>query len=1509
MAFILSDRVKESSTTTGNGTLSLDGAITAFQSFSTGIGEGNETYYAIENEARWEVGIGTYTSNTLVRNTVLESSNSDNLVDLSGVSTVFCTYPAERSVHLNSSGWLDLTGYSGVIQSVDGNFEDVTISGNLNIMPYNNQFITMKRSTSGNFFHAYIDDVYDRTIALYSNGSSSPMWKFGLKSAPTFGDVPPDHGYIYGEDGSAGIVANSTSDIAISNSDGFVVTHQGEDLLRVSNVTGVFVNTDLELNRSTSATNFILNNTWTSATSYERLRLYGQAADSFVLASEKGVAGGTRRDLTLQITNTNVNNLYASGHVSTSGGIKLIDVVPSNTSNKLYNNAGVLTWNGSAVSSVSYTAGSGMELVGTEFHATGVSAVSGWAGYKVSTGDTAVSGWARHYVDTQDHSAVAVSGWTQHYVDNQDHSAVGVSGWARNYVDTQDHSAVATSGWAEYTWNIADVALSGWAGATFSTTNTDTTYTAGSGMELVGTVFHATGVNAVSGWAGYRVNTGDAAVSGWARNYVDTQDHSAVATSGWAEYTWNQADLAVSGWAAGTFGAGGGDLWSDPVDAVITPDGSGTRDLATASLPFSSGFFNTLNVGLNTTISEDGDILLLGNASAQLQFSDVNHYIRRTTSFLQARVNDKWAVSANGNRWIVGQNGGWIVGGYLGWSDTSNTTPDTYLYSDAADEIDQRNGTNPQSFAVYSTYTSATDYERIRIYGQTGDNFVIAVESGSAGGTNRNLELQATNVIVDPGVGDGILTVYGGGATDDHVMIRIQADGGEFTEINAHGSAEPGAFLGQTWAGKSTWHTTNPLLLGTKTADPIHIGTDNATALIIDQDQNTVFDAGDIVFGEKADHSAVPTAGSGYLWVKSDTPNSLYFTNDAGTDHDLTGVSGWAAGTFSTTDTDTTYTAGSGMELVQGEFHATGVNAVSGWAAYTWNEADVALSGWAGGTFGAGGAFTADVDTQITPTTAIVLDHASNAENALDLSYTVNKAAGDDIGFRLNRTNTLSPGTSYLMVLEEDSAPIFRFSTAGNISVDADNTSAAGSYLVGGREAFNFFGGTAYGSQPLNVSAAAGLTLTGAAGTKFFSITTNTKLYSDVAYQFDQRNGVNPNSYAIYSTYTSATDYERLRMYGQTGDDFVITIESGVTGGAVRNLNINVPNLGFMGIDYGIVSGQSTRLVWGRIATGGSAISMDLNAGHVRFKMESEAIQWAGSTTSSEGGGHTASLKQGSDSDKPFIYYSGPNHPTIGDNTWLRGGFGAITLIERADHFVAPLATSGEIWVKDDAPNVLYFTDDAGTDWDLIGVSGWAAGTFSTTDTDTTYTAGSGMELVQGAFHATGVNAVSGWAKHYVDSQDHSAVATSGWALGTFSTAAISTFGATLTDDVDAATARATIGLDELSKSITIEDPTATEDISLWFSNKAITITEIRVVLVGSLTPSVTWTVRHGTDRSATGAEAVTGGTATTSTTSGSDVTVFNDATVVVDSFIWLETTAQSGTVDEMDVTIFYTID
>lgn len=110
-----------------------------------------------------------------------------------------------------------------------------------------------------------------------------------------------------------------------------------------------------------------------------------------------------------------------------------------------------------------------------------------------------------------------------------------------------------------------------------------------------------------------------------------------------------------------------------------------------------------------------------------------------------------------------------------------------------------------------------------------------------------------------------------------------------------------------------------------------------------------------------------------------------------------------------------------------------------------------------------------------------------------------------------------------------------------------------------------------------------------------------------------------------------------------------------------------------------------------------------------------------------------------------------------------------------------------------------------------------------------------------------------------------------------------------------------------LSKSLTLENPTGSEDLSIWFTPRAITVTEMRCVLRGSGGQSLTWTVRHGSDRSAAGNEVVTGGTTTTSTTTGSDVTSFNDETVDADSFIWLETTAIAGTVNTAHITIVYT--
>jgi hypothetical protein len=101
MALVINDRVKETSTTTGTGTFTLNGAETGFETFSTAIGNTNTTYYAISlrGGSEFEVGLGTVAAGTLARTTIISSSNSDNAVDFSaGTKDVFCTLPASKAV-------------------------------------------------------------------------------------------------------------------------------------------------------------------------------------------------------------------------------------------------------------------------------------------------------------------------------------------------------------------------------------------------------------------------------------------------------------------------------------------------------------------------------------------------------------------------------------------------------------------------------------------------------------------------------------------------------------------------------------------------------------------------------------------------------------------------------------------------------------------------------------------------------------------------------------------------------------------------------------------------------------------------------------------------------------------------------------------------------------------------------------------------------------------------------------------------------------------------------------------------------------------------------------------------------------------------------------------------------------------------------------------------------------------------------------------------------------------
>jgi len=111
MALVVKDRVKETTATTGTGTLTLAGAVTGFQTFTSVLSDGDTTYYGIFESATgaFEVGLGTFTSSgtTLARTTILESSNSGSAVNLgAGNKDVFITQPAEKAVYLDASGYI-----------------------------------------------------------------------------------------------------------------------------------------------------------------------------------------------------------------------------------------------------------------------------------------------------------------------------------------------------------------------------------------------------------------------------------------------------------------------------------------------------------------------------------------------------------------------------------------------------------------------------------------------------------------------------------------------------------------------------------------------------------------------------------------------------------------------------------------------------------------------------------------------------------------------------------------------------------------------------------------------------------------------------------------------------------------------------------------------------------------------------------------------------------------------------------------------------------------------------------------------------------------------------------------------------------------------------------------------------------------------------------------------------------------------------------------------------------
>jgi hypothetical protein len=183
MSLVIKDRVKETSTTTGTGTLTLAGATTGYQSFSTAIGNTNTTYYTISTTtgSEWEVGLGTVGAGTLARTTILASSNAGSAVNFSaGTKDVFGTYPAGRAVTSTgalTSGRVTYATTDGAVNdSANLTFNGTTLTANAISTPsFTNSGLTSGRvvyTTTGGLETSSANLTFDGTTVTTANDAS-----------------------------------------------------------------------------------------------------------------------------------------------------------------------------------------------------------------------------------------------------------------------------------------------------------------------------------------------------------------------------------------------------------------------------------------------------------------------------------------------------------------------------------------------------------------------------------------------------------------------------------------------------------------------------------------------------------------------------------------------------------------------------------------------------------------------------------------------------------------------------------------------------------------------------------------------------------------------------------------------------------------------------------------------------------------------------------------------------------------------------------------------------------------------------------------------------------------------------------------------------------------------------------------------------------------------------------------------------------------------------------------
>lgn len=227
---ILKDRIKETSSTSGTGYITLAGASESFQSFSA-VGDGNVTYYTIQNGNQWEVGQGTYTSgtSTLSRDSVFDSSDNGSHIALSGNSTVFVTYPADKSLYADENEIVNLpTGgikfSDTTTQTTAGLVAGDNISELVNDSGYINAHPTISAaSSSDNSGRTYIQDILLDSNGHVTGVATATETVTDTDTTYTAGDGLDLSGTEFAVDGT--VVRSGDNVSVFVNDAGYLTTH------------------------------------------------------------------------------------------------------------------------------------------------------------------------------------------------------------------------------------------------------------------------------------------------------------------------------------------------------------------------------------------------------------------------------------------------------------------------------------------------------------------------------------------------------------------------------------------------------------------------------------------------------------------------------------------------------------------------------------------------------------------------------------------------------------------------------------------------------------------------------------------------------------------------------------------------------------------------------------------------------------------------------------------------------------------------------------------------------------------------------------------------------------------------------------------------------------------------------------------------------------------------------------------------------------------------------------